>query len=482
MSYSVVVFEDWGWQQLLPLVYVRASFQLTCGMDDLLAKVRRLAVRSGGAVGGNGYAGPAGLETWCRPAIAEVVAEQTELPVNRQISGSALLLSGRGYWSSLPRVTAGDESWVGVAGPGERVACVFADHNLASRLSASVFLDEARALATLCGLPRRDVSDRVKLLDWPWQVVHANPSALVADWRSRVMGNADTWDLDWVNCERQCNDGEFECPFIHTNVDKGSYLLGLESIQIGARTRIKPCVVIDAENGPVWIAGDVTVQPHCYIQGPAYIGPGCLLQPGTVIREGTTLGPQCKVGGEIEGSIIHGYSNKQHDGFLGHSYVGSWVNIAADCINSDLKNTYGTVRVPINGCEVETDEMFVGMLVGDYSKMAINVSVPTGAVVGFCSNVLTPRSPKFVPSFAWVDDDTIQSYDVQRGLAIARKMMLRRNCRMTAAEERLFLQVRQQAMAIERVRQASREAKTRAANPAWNGGNGRKKTPLCRSP
>ena len=168
-----------------------------------------------------------------------------------------------------------------------------------------------------------------------------------------------------------------------------------------------------------------------------------------MVHAGTTIGPYSKVGGEIEASIIQGYSNKQHDGFLGHSYIGSWVNIAADCINSDLKNTYGTIRVPINGREVDSGEMFVGMLVGDHSKAGINVSFPTGAVIGFCSSIFAPRSPKFVPSFAWIDSDSAERYDEQRGLALARKVMARRRRVMSAAEERVFLAIRKQALAIE---------------------------------
>jgi UDP-N-acetylglucosamine diphosphorylase/glucosamine-1-phosphate N-acetyltransferase len=187
-----------------------------------------------------------------------------------------------------------------------------------------------------------------------------------------------------------------------------------------------------------------------FIEGPAYIGAGCLIQPGAVVHAGTYLGPVCKVGGEIEGSIIQGFSNKQHDGFLGHSYVCSWVNIAADCVNSDLKNTYGTVRVPINGREVDTNEMFVGMFVGDHSKAGINVSFPTGAVIGFCSAVFTSRSPKFVPSFAWVDADRVDRYDEVRGLEIARKVIARRKKEMSEAESRVFMGVIRQAMAIER--------------------------------
>ncbi|MCZ6634941.1 MAG: hypothetical protein O7G87_16200 [bacterium] len=162
---------------------------------------------------------------------------------------------------------------------------------------------------------------------------------------------------------------------------------------------IKPCVVIDAEDGPVWIGQNVTVMPHTTIRGPAYLGDGSLIQPGAVIG-GAYIGPVCKVGGEIEGSIVHGYSNKQHDGFLGHSYVGQWVNIAADCINSDLKNTY--------------------------------------------------RCPKFVPSFAWIDGDRVDRYDEVRGLAIARKVMARRKVEMSKAEEEAFMAVTRQALAIER--------------------------------
>jgi len=275
-------------------------------------------------------------------------------------------------------------------------------------------------------LPRRDVSANVKLFDWPWQLVLANESALIADWEAGSQMNTVAGD-----------------------VGPGAYLLNEGSIHIGSGTRIKPCAVIDAENGPVWIGENVTIMPHSYVQGPAAIGDGCLLQPGAVVHKGTSIGPMSKVGGEIEASVIQGYSNKQHDGFLGHAYIGSWVNIAADCINSDLKNTYGTVRVPINGREVETNEMFVGMLVGDFSKAGINVSFPTGAVIGFCSSVFVARSPKFVPSFAWIDGERADRFDIERGLAVARKVMARRKHVMTEHEEKVFRSVRQQAMANE---------------------------------
>ncbi|MDP6039363.1 MAG: hypothetical protein QGG64_12490, partial [Candidatus Latescibacteria bacterium] len=115
-----------------------------------------------------------------------------------------------------------------------------------------------------------------------------------------------------------------------------------------------------------------------------------------------------------------------------------------------LKNTYGSVRVPINGYEVDTGEQFVGMFMGDHSKAGINVSFPTGAVVGFCSSVFAPVSPKFVPSFAWIDGHRVTRYDEQRGIEIGKKVMGRRNREMGSAEERAFLSIVRQALAIER--------------------------------
>jgi hypothetical protein len=150
----------------------------------------------------------------------------------------------------------------------------------------------------------------------------------------------------------------------------------------------------------------------------------------------------CKVGGEIEASIIAGYSNTQHAGFLGHSYVGSWVNIGAGTVNSNLKNTYGSVRVPINGLEIDTGLTLFGAVIGDHAKLAIGQTLPTGASVGFaamtaCSGVL----PKFVPSFSWLTDDHATQGDPSRLLTAARRMMERRGINLTDTEFKLFQHV-----------------------------------------
>ncbi len=418
MSRAMIVFEDGGWSRFLPLVYTRGVFELRSGQGLLWQRCARLWKQGGGASPRIGF--------WCRPNLSAVVAEQVPGPVNEPLTGASLLVNGRGYWKRLPEPDDASRSWVGTAGDPDRIACVMADPELAARLAPEVFLDPGLLDATLQGIPRKDVTALVELFDWPWEIVHANARAIESD-----------WELPQGRDQRASGSEDFP----------GVYRLNPESIHIGASSRVQPCVVIDAEHGPVWIGERVTIRPHVSIEGPVVIGDDCLIQPGAVIREGTTLGPRCKVGGEVEASILQGFTNKQHDGFLGHSYVGSWVNIGADCLNSDLKNTYGTIRVPINGQEVDTGQLFVGLLMGDHSKTGINVAFPTGAVVGFCSSVVCSQAPKFVPSFTWHETEGSSPFAIEKGLAIARRMMSRRGQELTAAGEALFRQT--QALAGE---------------------------------
>ena len=352
-----------------------------------------------------------------RSELMDVVAQRWSLPVNRPVRESALFVNGR--LLAAPAVSWPDGPAVGVR--GEDIVFVRADQTLAAELTADVWLDPDRVNTVLQRHqdrhPRRPIDlPRYGMIGWPWHLVRANGPEMVRQWES--------------------SGG----PAVEGTIYPGAHLINERAIRIGVGSKIKPCAVLDAEEGPIVIGRNVTVNPQCTIQGPCFIGDGSLIQPGAVVREGTAIGPVCKVGGEIDNSILHAYSNKQHDGFLGHSYLGEWINIAADCINSDLKNTYGEVSVPINGVETPTGEMFVGLTMGDHSKAGINLSFATGSVVGFACNIFVSRyPPKFVPSFSWYTDEGRDAYDAHRGIEVARKVMARRKVRMTAAEERLFL-------------------------------------------
>ncbi len=396
----LVVFEDDGYRNLLPLVYWRACFELRCGYELLLDKIRRL--------------GPgASLTLYVRPDLAAVVAERYDLPVNAQPDGEAVFVNGR-----LLRGLSAEQMRPNTYGVcDDSVVYVCADAGLAARLTAAAFLDADQLVPLLGKLEKVECKlGRYGLIKYPWDLVHANEHELVADWE-----RSDGAVLAGQVCE-------------------GAYILNAPAVHVGQGSTIKPCTVLDAEDGPIYIGENVTISPNCTIQGPCYIGDGCLIQPAALVREGTSLGPVCKIGGEIECSIIHGYSNKQHTGFLGHSYICEWINLGAGCTNSDLKSTYGLVRVPLNGREVDTGQAFVGMMVGDHSKVGINTRFATGSVMGTCCNVVVTGYPaRFVPSFSWYTDNGLDRYDAGRGLAVAKKVMARRKKELTPALEKLFV-------------------------------------------
>ncbi|MDZ7763050.1 MAG: hypothetical protein U5K00_01300 [Melioribacteraceae bacterium] len=179
--------------------------------------------------------------------------------------------------------------------------------------------------------------------------------------------------------------------------------------------------VLDASEGPIFIDDDAQIFPNSYIVGPVYIGKKSLVKANTQIYHDTTIGPVCKVGGEIENSIIHSYSNKQHEGFLGHAYLGSWINIGASSNNSDLKNDYGKIKVLLNGNEIDTGLQFVGLIMGDHSKCAINSAFNTGTIVGVSCNIYGAGFPdRYIPSFSWGGSEGFREYHLRKAVEVAK--------------------------------------------------------------
>jgi UDP-N-acetylglucosamine diphosphorylase/glucosamine-1-phosphate N-acetyltransferase len=185
------------------------------------------------------------------------------------------------------------------------------------------------------------------------------------------------------------------------------------------------------------------IQAFTRLEGPCHVGAKSQLFRANV-REGTTIGPACRVGGEVEGAILHGYVNKYHDGFLGHSYVCPWVNLGALSTNSDLKNDYSTVRVPLSGQTIDSGEMKVGCFIGDHTKTAIGSLFNTGTSVGVMCLILPDGEllPKHVPSFSRIwHGELIDGYPLEKGLMTARAAMHRRNKMLTMAQETLLRKV-----------------------------------------
>jgi UDP-N-acetylglucosamine diphosphorylase/glucosamine-1-phosphate N-acetyltransferase len=220
---------------------------------------------------------------------------------------------------------------------------------------------------------------------------------------------------------------------------KGVDVIREEDIIIGAEVEVRSGTVLDASEGPIIIADRVKIEPNAILYGPCSIGENSIIRGGAKIGRETSLGRECRIGGEVAETIVASYTNKQHEGFLGHSYVGSWVNLGAGCNNSDLKNNYSTIRAWCAGEFKKTGRRFLGTVIGDHAKVAIETRINTGTVIGFNANVLTIGfAPKFVPSFTWMLDPEFRAYDLDKATATAEIMMDRRNVTFTPAMNELF--------------------------------------------
>jgi UDP-N-acetylglucosamine diphosphorylase/glucosamine-1-phosphate N-acetyltransferase len=403
---QLIVFEDSGYRNLLPLVYSRATFNLRCGFDNLLAKTEAAYDRTADAI-------------FVRTSLAAVMGERQTRRVNQPAVGDdQLWVNGRLLLRQAIDLPPQSAAW-----RGDDLLAARVNRATGARLSIDTLLDACRLRTALASHREVSFPDAAGvLIDYPWQLVHENAAEIT----------------------RQSAGREFN---ILGKIYSGAHLVNDHSIHVGEGSKVRPGAVLDAESGPIWIGDNATISPNAVITGPCFIGDACTILPGACIRHACSIGTGCKVGGELETTIFHGYSNKQHDGFLGHSYVGEWVNLGADTVGSDLKNTYGPVSVPINNKAVDSGMMFVGAFIGDHTKTAICTKLQTGCVIGFACNIVAAAFvPKFVPSFSWVTESGgITSNDADKALAVARTVVARRNRTFSKHEEALFLSIADEA-------------------------------------
>ena len=397
------IFEDSKFADLYPLTFLRPTFELRCGHASLAEKIVRafpdtqVAFFVRDHLKSTFQQGAVGL------AVNDLSALQDDL----------LLVNGRWLFPEGKPELDGDEE-VGIC--DEAVAYARLKKETAAKCAADTFdqfLDKVKE-----DLPTKQVS--ATLINYPWDLIEHNPKAIEADFQT--MGKSGI-------------EGEFA---------PQSVVYGDESqVYVSPGAKIHPMVVIDTHGGPVTIDEGAIVFPHTRIEGPGYIGRDTHIVGGK-IREGCSIGPVCRVGGEVEESIIHGYSNKYHDGFLGHAYVGEWVNLGALTTNSDLKNDYGNVEVYVKGKLVDTGSTKVGCFIGDHTKTSIGTLFNTGTMIGVGCLTLTGGKvlPKSLPSFAWYLEGKIYKGSFKAFLETARVAMSRRDVKLTQEDIDLLTYVR----------------------------------------
>jgi UDP-N-acetylglucosamine diphosphorylase/glucosamine-1-phosphate N-acetyltransferase len=221
----------------------------------------------------------------------------------------------------------------------------------------------------------------------------------------------------------------------------GVMMLDRDSIRIGENVTIEPGVVLIPDGGLIHIGDGAIIQAGALIRGTVSIGKGSTVRMGAHVYHGTTVGPLCKVGGEMQNVVFQGYANKAHGGYLGNSVVGKWVNIGADANTSNLKNNYTTIRIEDwhSGEVIDTGLTFYGTIFGDHSKIAIGSKLNSGTQFGVSSSFVSfDFSPKRVPHFGWVTDAGIEPFEIERALQTARAMMARRGVTLGEGEERVL--------------------------------------------
>lgn len=211
-----------------------------------------------------------------------------------------------------------------------------------------------------------------------------------------------------------------------------------ENMYISDSATIEPGVILMADKGPIFIGDDATIEAGAIIKGPAAVCRGATVKMTARIYDSTTIGPVCKIGGEVSHSIFHSYTNKSHDGFVGNSIFGQWCNMGADSNTSNLKNNYGFVRIQ----DWETRKpyrvgfQFFGTVMGDHSKTSINCMLGTGTTCGVSSNIFNAGfPPKYIPSFTWMDGEKNPGFRFEKALEVMKAMMARRHIELTPEYE-----------------------------------------------
>jgi UDP-N-acetylglucosamine diphosphorylase/glucosamine-1-phosphate N-acetyltransferase len=396
-SPALAIFDD-GLGRFGPLTRTRPIFTQQSGAVSLRQRIERVLGR------------PASAFNVPDPLANVTAAHEPKTKVNQPLKeGPWLLVNGR--WPGLSQAEA-------VQSLPHGAALTTSDGQL-----LAAHLDAPQANAWLEGWktsPPQEATARTveaNLMTRPWHLLDQLPAMLEADLTAITLGSADYHQLREVN------------------------VFGLHRIYAGEGVRIQPGAILNCESGPIAIDHGAHIHPRALIEGPCYIGPHSEIMGHGYIRPNTAIGPVCKVGGEVVGSIIQGYTNKAHAGFMGDSLVGRFCNLGADTVVSNLKNTYGSVRLQLtaDGEPEDTGRQRHGPIVGDFVRTAIGTRLLTGAVVDVgCMLAMSTFAPKHAGPLGFYTDQGRAEHDLDKLLQTVSTMTTRRGITLSEAEATLL--------------------------------------------
>lgn len=422
MKKCLIIYEDSKSPDFYPLTLLRPVYFLRPGVRYLFEKI---------VDGFEGYK----PHLFCRREISPVLRENTRLSVNRLDeldSDEFVFVNGRirfnkDFADALKRadgsvILTSNEDIVAfkIVGRLSEEQCKFLEEGELERLLENL-KSEAETLKV-----------EIPLYSYLWDLVNAIGGEISDDFAFFKEQSDDEGFLG--SSEELDHQGRLY---------PGVEFISIEDIYISPDSVLLPGVVLDASKGPIFVGSGVRIEPHTYIVGPLYIGRGTHVVGGKI--SGCSIGPICRVGGEIEETIIQGHTNKYHAGFIGHSYLGEWINLGAMTTNSDLKNNYANVRVSVNGESIDTECLKVGSFIGDFTKTAIGTLLNTGINIGISCNIIAHGliAEREIPSFTWYSPKHKMSYNFAKAIGTIERTMARRGVELTEFYKKRLLDISQ---------------------------------------
>jgi UDP-N-acetylglucosamine diphosphorylase/glucosamine-1-phosphate N-acetyltransferase len=396
---QIVLFEDEAVSRLEPLTAMRPIFELVAGAFSLRSRVHLVTGRAPGAA-------------LVRPELTALLPA-LGLQDFRKVPGDgpwtfvngAALLDPAG-WQEIARLGMG-EGWISPAG---RLVAFHCDD-----VRAVVSLSRGKGSDRDGGLRFHD-SDRVRLIGHLWDLIDAHEKLLGGDLATLLGLPGETNFATRVGLSGS----------LLAHAPAAGHCVAGEAVFVEEGAQLEPPVACDARGGPILVCRGARVKPFSLLEGPLIIGADTIVLGGRVA--GSYLGPGCRIGGEVSDSVFLGSTNKAHAGFIGHSYIGEWVNLGALTTTSNLKNTYGEIRCREGEKPEPTGRHKLGSFLGDHVRTGIGTLLECGSVIGLGTQLAAAErpAPKWMPAFVWDAGHGAQEYELQRFLAVAQRVFERR--------------------------------------------------------
>lgn len=388
---NICIFEDFLISGLHPINHLRHTSEIICGAVSIKEKLIK-------------YFKPKNLTLYSRNYLVGHLRDKyPDYRVNVLPKGECLFLNSRAVFNkrAADRISERRKSamWV----KGDKLIAINAKADILNKVN-EIFSSKATGLKDFRGLNVDiiEAGQDVKTINFPSDLISYHHEELISDLNNVIKVK-----------KKVTSSGR--------NINKK--------------------VEYDTSSGSIYIGRGTKIEPFCYIRGPVYIGSNCVIKSGTSIYGPVTIKDSCKLSGEISSSTIHCYVNKQHTGFLGHSYLCEWVNLGAGTNTSNLKNNYSQIELKIGNITVSTGSVFLGSIIGDHTKTGINTMLNTGTLAGISCNLFGGGfHKKLIKSFSWNDASSGEEteYEFEKALQTANVSMSRRHVKLSKSYESML--------------------------------------------